>query len=440
MKKVNVILSLLIFMIMNVQVSYGQICNTSGNLVIYSNYDGGIITINVDANIPNLKIGICTYEAAEIHITGTFSSNVTGVIYAGYDGGNDNCSLGVTTTTIIGVSASIATINVYPSVGYTPYHGFGNPNMDGCYQCDTTVSSGGVNSPDEVVYYFKQATGGVFRSHDTQYNCWNNATYNVSAGGNCCIVNPNSACVAPSIPVSTTSSVNLTFCAGLTSTLSATSSGTVNWYASNTSTSVLSSGNSFITPTLSAGTYTYYAGASNTCSNSASRTPITFTVKALPNVSVVPSSSFVCLGQTATLTASGASTYSWNTTSTNTTIIVSPSSNTSYTVTGVANNGCKNSASVNMVVSACTGIDQAANNGNETILIYPNPSNGRLSIDTYNDETKRIELMDVNGKLIYSATSSESVINLELVDLQKGLYFVRVIGKTQLRNTKLIIE
>jgi len=40
----------------------GSVCNPSGNLIIYSNYDGGILTINVDQNIPNLIIGISTYE------------------------------------------------------------------------------------------------------------------------------------------------------------------------------------------------------------------------------------------------------------------------------------------------------------------------------------------------------------------------------------------
>ena len=31
------------------------ICNAAGNLAVFSNYDGGILTINVDQNIPNSK-------------------------------------------------------------------------------------------------------------------------------------------------------------------------------------------------------------------------------------------------------------------------------------------------------------------------------------------------------------------------------------------------
>ena len=69
------------------------VCDPSGNLVVFTNYDGGEMTINVDVNIPNLKIGICSYEAVRVNIVGTFSANVTQVIYAGYNNSpNTNCN------------------------------------------------------------------------------------------------------------------------------------------------------------------------------------------------------------------------------------------------------------------------------------------------------------------------------------------------------------
>jgi hypothetical protein len=69
-----------------------SVCNQNGNLIIYSNYDGGIVTINVDQNIPNLKIGICTYEPVQVTLTGPFVGNVTQVIYGGFNSiqGNNN--------------------------------------------------------------------------------------------------------------------------------------------------------------------------------------------------------------------------------------------------------------------------------------------------------------------------------------------------------------
>jgi hypothetical protein len=163
-------------------------CNPNGNIIIYSNYDGGKLTINVDQNIPNLKIGICTYESVQIIITGTYAANVTEVRYAGYNGSNDNCNLGVTNTTITGVPNNVDTIIVYPAVGYSNPNG--NPSMVCNYSCSSTTNQGGCNTPDQIVAYFQAAFGettGSLYYHHTQYNCWN-GTYNVSAGGNCCIV------------------------------------------------------------------------------------------------------------------------------------------------------------------------------------------------------------------------------------------------------------
>jgi hypothetical protein len=45
------------------------ICNPSGDWMIFSNYDGGTLNIVVDANIPNLKIGVVSYEAVSMRAT-----------------------------------------------------------------------------------------------------------------------------------------------------------------------------------------------------------------------------------------------------------------------------------------------------------------------------------------------------------------------------------
>ena len=62
-----------------------NVCNQNGNLAVFSNYDGGILTIDVDQNIPNLVIAICTYEPVQVTITGAFAGNVVQVIYAGFN-------------------------------------------------------------------------------------------------------------------------------------------------------------------------------------------------------------------------------------------------------------------------------------------------------------------------------------------------------------------
>lgn len=174
------------------------ICNTTGNLIIYSNYDGGILTINVDQNIPNLKIGICTYEPIQVNFTGAFVGNITQVIYAGFNSiqNNNNCSQGNFITSVTGVPTGITSILTNPPVGYTPAHGNGSGPWGGGMigvsgQCDTLTDAGGGNTPDEIVYYFMQQTGGTLLFHKTQYACWLNETVNITGGGNCCILPPN---------------------------------------------------------------------------------------------------------------------------------------------------------------------------------------------------------------------------------------------------------
>jgi hypothetical protein len=182
-------------------ISYDSIsqnsCETDGNLAIFSNYNGGILTINVDQNIPNLKVGICTYEPIQVTFTGPFVGNITQVIYAGFNSGqnNDNCNLGNFPTSVSGVAANLVTIETAPPVGYTPAHGNGAGPWGGIMigasgQCDTTINAGGGNTPDEIVYYFQQQTGGSLLFHKTQYNCWLNETLNISGLGNCCILPP----------------------------------------------------------------------------------------------------------------------------------------------------------------------------------------------------------------------------------------------------------
>ena len=172
-------------------------CDSTGNLIIYSNYDGGILTINLDQNIPNLKVGICTYEPVQVSFTGAFVGNITQVIYAGFNStqNNNNCGQGNFITSISGVPTGIVSILTNPQVGYTPAHGNGSGPWGGGMigvsgQCDTLTNAGGGNTPDEVVYFFQQATGGQLLFHKTQYACWLNETVSISQRGNCCIYPP----------------------------------------------------------------------------------------------------------------------------------------------------------------------------------------------------------------------------------------------------------
>lgn len=163
-------------------------------------------------------------------------------------------------------------------------------------------------------------------------------------------------CTIPAAPINTTPLANQNICVFNTSTLVASSPGTINWFASPSSTTILSTGTNYLTPTLSVGTYTYYAEA-QTCATSATRTAITITVNALPVVSV--NSGSICTGNSFTIIPSGANTYTFQ----GGNAVVTPTTNASYTVIGTSSVGCLSSPAAisNITVNALPTI--TANNG-----------------------------------------------------------------------------
>lgn len=167
--------------------------SAAGNVIIYSNYDGGALNINVDQNIPNLKIGIVSYEFARINIMGTYAGNVTEVRWVGFNGTNNHCNLSQPfTTSITGVPNNVDTMIVMPAATYSNPNGYSSIICN--YSCSSTTNQGGCNTPDQIAHYFLTNFGGSLYYHHTQYGCWSGG-YSVSNGGNCCI-NPIATSVA----------------------------------------------------------------------------------------------------------------------------------------------------------------------------------------------------------------------------------------------------
>ncbi len=154
----------------------GIFCNPNGNVVIFTNYDGGTLNINVDVNTPNIKIGVVSYEAVTITISGAFASNVTEVRYAGYNSGG--------TTSITGAGAAATSITFAPPSPLPNASGY--PSIICGYSCSTNSSQGGCNTVDQIESYFNSvfSTTSLYM-HRVQYGIWS-GTQNMSAGGDCC--------------------------------------------------------------------------------------------------------------------------------------------------------------------------------------------------------------------------------------------------------------
>lgn len=129
-----------------------------------------------------------------------------------------------------------------------------------------------------------------------------------------------------------------TICQGQSANLVASGAVSYSWNTSQTTSSIN------VSP-LSTTQYTVEGTGSNGCKSLAIST---VQVRPLPNVSV--NSGSICTGQNFTLNASGAVSYTWNTSAQGNVLIVNPTVNTSYTVVGTGTNGCNNSASANVQV------------------------------------------------------------------------------------------
>ena len=160
-------------------------CSPQGNVALFSNYDGGPLTINVDQDIPDLHIGIVSYEFAVVNIVGPYAQNVVAVWWAGFNGENDHCGTGAINhaTSITGAPAGTAEIMVYPPATLSNPNGYGLIICN--YSCDITSVQGGCNTADQIAHFFLSQWGGVLLFHRTQYACWEDV-WNISDGGNCC--------------------------------------------------------------------------------------------------------------------------------------------------------------------------------------------------------------------------------------------------------------
>ncbi len=145
-----------------------------------------------------------------------------------------------------------------------------------------------------------------------------------------------------------------TICAGGTTTITASGANSYSWMPGNLS------GTTVTVSPLSTTTYTVIGTATNGCTNTTTQT---ITVSAAPNVTIFTPSFLMCSTANATLTASGATSYTWQPGNlSGATITVSPLSTTTYTVVGTNGNGCTNSATQMIVVSPSPTVVVTATN------------------------------------------------------------------------------
>jgi len=407
-----------------------QVCNPNGNIVIFSNYDGGFLNINVDVNIPNLKIGIVSYEAVEVTFSGPYVNNITGIEYAGFNNAsNTTCGGSIATTTFIGAPGGVTpNIEFVPPVTYTDPNGY--VFIDCGYSCGSG-NQGGCNTAAQIYAYFESVFAGTVYTHETQYGCWT-GTQNLSDGGNCCAAPPGPS--AP--PVAGFSISDNTICVGdcVDFTDQSTNSPTSwNWdFTPNqpgSSTDQNPSGICYTAP----GTYQVTLIAAN---NDGSDTITQSLTVSGVNTAVSVS------GITITSAASNA-TWQWINCATNlpvagaTSASFTPSANGSYAVI-VTQNGCSDTSECKSINSL--GLDQLT--VTDLLTVYPNPSKGVFMLVDQQAALSGqvVTVSNLLGETVHTTRITNTKTPIDLSTAKNGVYFVTIDSNYGKLVTKIIKE
>ncbi len=112
-----------------------------------------------------------------------------------------------------------------------------------------------------------------------------------------------------------------------------------------------------------------------------------------------------------------------------------PSLTTGNYAVEVTENGCTDT-------SICTLIDYTSIEEIESIdfVIYPNPNNGEFNIEV-NENVNSIQIFDNTGKLVYVSNEvTEGILNIDLTEVERGAYIVKVISNTTSSSKMLIVQ
>ena len=249
-----------------------------------------------------------------------------------------------------GTCSSLTRTAVTLTINEAPVAPISGGNQTVCSDGTTTQTLTATATGGTITWY-TAATGGSLVTSPTQVGVGSATYYAQSSNGTCSSLTRTAVTLTiNATPAAPISGGNQTVCSdgSTTQTLTATATGgTITWYSAATGGSLVTS------PTqVGVGSATYYAQSSNGTCSSLTRTAVTLTINAKPEVTISGNSVLTCATQSIALTATvqGTSSYLWSTGATTASISVTTPGNYSVTVTGA--NGCSATAAVTVTGDA----------------------------------------------------------------------------------------
>lgn len=229
---------------------------------------------------------------------------------------------------------TVASNTVQPSVSIA--------QISGTLTCSTTAITLTANTSDPtatLIWSTAETTAAISVSTANTYSLTISAANGCTNSASTTII-ANQTAPTPSV------AGNLTICSGSSTTLTASGGTSYQWTTGDATATVV------VSPTATA-TYNVTLTAATGCS---ATTAVTVTVSTSPTLVVSPTTSTVAAGQSVSILATGASSYTWSTGETTAQLSASAATQGTviYSVTGVTN-GCSGTASAAVAFTAPCG-------------------------------------------------------------------------------------
>jgi hypothetical protein len=117
------------------------------------------------------------------------------------------------------------------------------------------------------------------------------------------------------------------------------------------------------------------------------------------------------------------------------------SSSCFFDSTSLINEGSKDFFVTLISANTSVGMDEKKNN--KTLFIYPNPTNQKVNIllsDNADFLTAKAEIYSLTGELIMIEELKNYLNILDLINLSKGIYLIKITTQTEIFSNKLIIN
>lgn len=220
-------------------------------------------------------------------------------------------------------------------------------------------------------------------------------------------------------PTATVTGPSAAICSGSSASLVAAGGNTYLWSDNSTTDSIT------VSP-ASTTTYTVVVYSADLCTDTAT---VTVTVNQLPVVSLALSQTTICLDDAAlNITGGSPAGGSYSGTAVNNGVFdpaVAGAGTSAITYTYTDANGCTNTASQNITVSACTGVAEADQSG---FAIMPNPAASFINLN-WTENVNTVVIVDIRGREVFTQNvSNRNTLTVDLQQLPAGTYSVRFIG------------